>query len=515
MGKFNIEKNPFDSSTMLWTVVGIGGVVLAWYLLKDKTTTGFTLHQPTANPEIIEPGNTTVISEEITSLYDKEVTVDVKIEIYEAGFLWNTSKKLESKTVTLTIPVGETMTAKMSHVGTTGGTTNSSGINMRAVGITTYVDGVKIGASWEADDVFGVQVGQGTMGITMLNPIIEPNEIPTGETCHITCPVQNVGTQSVQVKSEVRIINVGTDTTSENGMLESSSVKTIEPGETVNFEFDWISGATLGGKWLVESLYMSTGELAPYTGPTNPNIFKQKFDVVDNVASFDYNNPVKINSAKIGDTVTITLPIKNTSGRVVVVTPVVYMHEGSVLSSPGDQIGNSIYPSKISFSSGQTKNIEFSWVVAGASDRKDVILKLYEDRTFISSNHYDDIIRYVTSNYSEMSVSLEQPYALPEPSVLGNSIDIYCPIGFVGGDSSMIVLVKVHIAESSIWATPGTELIVFSGYMPVTPGDTQIISSTWKTSGAAGSKDITVEVYSYPDNVLLESNNFDDAFHVN
>ncbi len=193
----------------------------------------------------------------------------------------------------------------------------------------------------------------------------------------------------------------------------------IAPGSTIEIDSD--SFTLLPGKTysLALSLLSTDGHVLDSYSGTLCTVAQA--EIPPGAASFDYLAPTTINTTVLGNTVSISLPIKNVSGRVVVVTPKVTMYEGSVLGSPGSQIGSQKTLANISFTSGQTKPVTFSWVVAGALDRKDVILELYEGSTFISSNHYDDIIRTVTSG------------GVPPPG--GEcSIDADCPEGYICQD---------------------------------------------------------------------------------
>ena len=235
---------------------------------------------------------------------------------------------------------------------------------------------------------------------------------------------------------------------------------------------------------------------------------------------FSCNQPIITpNSVPLGQSLLIQCPIVSHCSAPVQVRVRMEIAESSILPSPGNLLDTQ-YSAYLTVNPEQTITFSFTHHTTGAIGSKDIsVFPQVAGQDKPGWNHFDDAFHVTEAGGGNgggpLTIQLGQPRVIPEPSNMGSMVDIFCPIGFTGGNVGNVVLVKIHIAESSFLPWPGDELKVFSGYMSVTPGETHEILATWTTSGAHGSKDVTVEVFSYPGNQLLESNNFDDAFHVN
>jgi hypothetical protein len=233
--------------------------------------------------------------------------------------------------------------------------------------------------------------------------------------------------------------------------------------------------------------------------------------------SFSCNQPaVTPDNAPLGTTVQIACPVVSYCSATVQARVRMQVAEASIWASPGTLLEEQVSAYQ-QIAPNQTRNFTFTHVTRGAVGSKDITIIIeVNDQEAPGGNHFDDAFHVTEAGGggggSQLSIQLGQPRVLPEPSVMGSMVDIFCPISFIGGQTGDVVMVKIHIAESSFLPWPGDELKVFSGNMVVAPGETQEILATWTTSGAHGSKDVTVEVYLA--NNLIESNHFDDAFHV-
>jgi hypothetical protein len=108
--------------------------------------------------------------------------------------------------------------------------------------------------------------------------------------------------------------------------------------------------------------------------------------------------------------------------------------------------------------------------------------------------------------------TMSQPIATPNPVNMGENVSIKIPVKYTNGPATQAVTVKIEIAESSGLSTPGTLLKTLNQSTTLTRGTLKNLTFSWTSSGAIGSKDITVSIL--VSNAVKDSNHFDDAFDV-
>ena len=138
---------------------------------------------------------------------------------------------------------------------------------------------------------------------------INPSSVVGGQTTVLTLPITNIGSQdqsNVTVKMEVDEMGA-TDLSLPGTSVGSQTFGpyTIKTGATQNVVYNWKANGAMKGKWLVASVFVN-GTLSPNTGPTNPNIFKQQFEIVQaNVSNVSITASPAV--ASIGQQVVLTI----------------------------------------------------------------------------------------------------------------------------------------------------------------------------------------------------------------
>ena len=306
--------------------------------------------------------------------------------------------------------------------------------------------------------------GEITYDFSCNQPTVTPDPVQLGQPVLIKCPIVSHCNKTVQVRVRMEVAE-SSWLPAPGDLLDTqtSDYVTVDPEQTVTFNFTHNTKGAAGSK--------DISVFPQVDGQDKPggNHFDDAFHVTEG------KGHIQVNTTPTGANI--------------------YINDAYAGKSPGSfEVSAGSYTVKAQLSG---YNDATQSVTVAAGETKNVNITLT-----------------ASGGGGELTVQLYQPRVAPEPSQMGRQVDIFCPIGFVGGKATDLVEVKIRIAESSFWPAPGDELKVFSAYMQVSPGETQEIVATWTTTGAHGSKDVTVEVYSYPGKVLLEANHFDDAFHV-
>ena len=227
------------------------------------------------------------------------------------------------------------------------------------------------------------------LAFNMDNPTINPSTVEIGEQTAITLPVKNVGTNPQTFTVQIDITEMGATGISSPGTTVGSQTfgpYTLQPGDTQNVVFNWTATGAAKGKWLVTSVFVND-ELAPNTGPNNPAIFKQEFEVVSPEVSFQLLNPV-ISPTEVmqGQTTSITFDVVNNSTHAQVVKLHADITEmGATGSSPPGTTVDS-YDNQATIQPGQHWNPVWTWTAKGANTGKWIVVSLKDSSDNLTSN---------------------------------------------------------------------------------------------------------------------------------
>ncbi|MDD5397831.1 MAG: hypothetical protein PHU70_02005, partial [Dehalococcoidia bacterium] len=399
-----IKKNPIDTGKAIavTVVAGIAGFIAWKYWTRPVTSNvEFSLGQPTASPAVIKPGEVTVITVPVTSVSDKEVTVDIQVEIKQAGSLWMEGALIETKTVRATISPGQTYMAKVNHTGTAGGPANAQGISMRALGITTLINAQMVGKSWTGDNVFGVDTRSVVTGFQLLEPVCNPMSVVPGGVMAISCPVKSLSLQPHTLTMHVEIKTKSGLWTSGNvvAAFDSPPFQLAAQGEAkYDFSYQVPSNADIGKRVITVTL-LENGLKTPSTGPKNPNEFDKGFDIVApatriTLVSAATSTP---RTAPVGGTVSLSIPIKSDSTQAVTISPRMRICEHGAVG-PGDTIEEFASLPSITIQPGATQYLVKEIEVKGAVCGKDVLVWLFEGDKQLAYNRYANLFEATTGS---------------------------------------------------------------------------------------------------------------------
>jgi len=154
------------------------------------------------------------------------------------------------------------------------------------------------------------------ISFSMSNPTINPSTVEIGKQTVITLPVKNIGTQAQTITVELQITEMGWSDIAPPGSIvgdQTFGPYTLQPGDTQNVVYNWTAAGAATGKWIVASIFINK-VLTPNTGPNNPEIFKQQFEVISPVVSFQLLNPVLVPAdVELGKVTQITFDVVNNS----------------------------------------------------------------------------------------------------------------------------------------------------------------------------------------------------------
>jgi len=334
---------------------------------------------------------------------------------------------------------------------------------------------------------------------------IESVEVPLsaapGSTVQITAKVRNTYSTPIGIRITGYITGVGGFSTTiyqqyssgENidAFITKSFLESfIMPTVAVEIHtFTWWYGAD--NQWHYDDYLMKT---IPLSGTPTGAI---------SIQSFSY--PI---SATQGDSVQLTVNVKNdfsTTKTIKVVGS--YSYNGS--SYDIDYSGGSY-----SIPAGITRQFVKQIIMPN----KPILLALstyYQDinNNLVLSQSRSGSIGLIVPDGAQVVISIGQPVASPDPSIIGGTVSILIPIIMTSGVSGTQLKVVIEIQESATGGSPGDLLDTFEVTDSFALNITKNITVDWVTKGAIGSKDVTISVYQ--GTILLDGNNFDDALHVN
>lgn len=396
-------KGGSNVGTILAVGAGVAGIALgAWWFLTRRANPEFDLIQPVASPGVIAVGAQTVISAGVKNISKSEQDVDVRLQIFQAGFTELMGPQIDESTTRLTIAPGATSYGKITHTGTVGGPA-SNGIAMRHVIIATIVGGKVIGTPWTAKNVFGVSVQGETVSFTVGQPVVNgvsyPNaKVLSGATCEIKIKVTNTGSQPQTVSLHASVTEHSALGTGDAiGTPYTSSDTAIPSGKSVEFSFNHTAtGTAPNSRDIVTSLYQGAG-LAPNTGPNNPNIFRNAFTVTALppgvtlvFGTLTTHTPSGTLQEPEGTEVHFQANIKNIGTAPCYIDGYFRLREESAIGT-GDWASDEIKcVSTIVVQPGHDLDLWFTWHVAGAVGRKTGVLYLrnFETGTLIDQHDY-------------------------------------------------------------------------------------------------------------------------------
>jgi hypothetical protein len=228
------------------------------------------------------------------------------------------------------------------------------------------------------------------------------------------------------------------------------------------------------------------------------------------VGVFTFGQP-KANPAKglPGNKTTITCPIAMGEGDKFTGQVIVKVEEGGVPSTPGDLLYQKIF-NNVKFLPGESQDFKFDWNFSGSIGMKDVEVFVNKGNQAVDSHHFDDVIEEL---YPSLLFSCNQPIVTPDNAPLGTTVQIACPIvSWCNGTVS--ARVRMQVSESSWLPWPGDLLEEqVSDYQDISPGQTKNYTFPWVSTGAIGSKDVSVFI-EVNDQEAPGGNHFDDALHV-
>jgi hypothetical protein len=140
------------------------------------------------------------------------------------------------------------------------------------------------------------------------NPIINPDNLFPSENTLITFNVVNQGTEPQPIKLHADITEVGAIGSGAIVGSQDWPLQTVQPNQTWNPTWNWAAVGAVGGKWIVLTAYDANGVLIPGTGPNNPWIIKQTFNILSStpvVTNIGISIP---STAGLGKVITVTIP---------------------------------------------------------------------------------------------------------------------------------------------------------------------------------------------------------------
>ena len=375
-------------------------------------------------------GAQTTISARVKNVTNTDQEVDVKLDIYEAGFsilmgplIDSTDTSTLPKTAHLTIKAGDTGYATMTHVGTVGGPTNN-GLASRHIIISTFAGGKLIGTPWTAKDVFGVVVGTATESYIISQPVVNgkayPNQakVLAGDTAQVQIKINNTSPQdeNVTVSAEVHEHSlVGTGDLI--GSPYTSGQVKVPSGGSYTFSFNHVAdGSVDNTRDIVVTLYKGT-ELTPNTTPNNPNVFRYAFDVISKPANvvFQYGSLIVISPSGTsqeaqGTFVHFSAIVKNTGTAPATFYPTFRVREHSLINTGtwvSDEIADPVYTvdNPATLGPGDSLQFYFTWQVDGAVGWKDGALYLKRGTVQLGENDYSKIIEQIVPQTLTINIS--------------------------------------------------------------------------------------------------------------
>jgi len=350
--------------------------------------------------------------------------------------------------------------------------------------------------------------------INIQQPVILPSKtVAPGTGVTITVPIQSSITTDRQVTVHVSVAEGSILPSPGTELASYDKAVTLKAKSTTNVVVNDTAGVTLGRRDITVTVtYL--GEVVA------KNSFDDAYFVSEANLSFNLLQPTASpQPVRIGETVKITCPIKYVSGIAgAQLTIHVSINEASILPMPGDFLADAMID--LTMSPGQTQNAVATWLASGEVGKKDVTVEVMFNGDVVASHSFDDALSVQEASGlppppppgAKETFNLGQPVVSPASQQLGNDVSITCPLTCTGGIQNARVRVGIIIAESSWLPSPAQELARSEVFLTISPGETKYAITTWKTAGAAGNKDISVEVY-YED-LIAASKHFDDAFSV-
>jgi hypothetical protein len=228
------------------------------------------------------------------------------------------------------------------------------------------------------------------ISFSMSNPTINPSTVEIGKQTVITLPVKNIGTQAQTITVELQITEMGWSDIAPPGSIvgdQTFGPYTLQPGDTQNVVYNWTAAGAATGKWIVASIFINK-VLTPNTGPNNPEIFKQQFEVISPVVSFQLLNPVLVPAdVELGKVTQITFDVVNNSTD----PQTVNLHADitemgwSDIAPPGSIVDSQDFGPQ-TIQPGAHWNPVWNWTAKGAITGKWIVLSLKDNSGNLTPN---------------------------------------------------------------------------------------------------------------------------------
>lgn len=379
------------------------------------------------------------------------------------------------------------------------------GIHLDLRGVTSIME------FWGTEKPVRLGVGG---GITIKPLVISPGKtVPPGTSLTITVPIESGITTDRPVNVHISVAEGSILPSPGTELASYDKAVTLKAKSTTNVIFNDKATVPLGRRDITVTVTYQGEVIAK-------NSFDDAYYVSEATLTFSLLQPTASpQPVRIGETVKITCPIKYVSGIAgAQLTIHVSINEASILPMPGDFLADAMID--LTMSPGQTQNAVATWLASGEVGKKDVTVEVMFNGNVVAGKSFDDALSVQEASGLppspppgvKQTFNLWPPVVSPASQQLGNDVSITCPLTCTGGIQNALVRVVITIAESSWLPSPAQELARSEVMLTISPGETKYAITTWKAAGAAGNKDISVDVY-YQD-LIAASKHFDDAFSV-
>jgi hypothetical protein len=466
------QVSKIKASQVLGGLVVLGSLAGAGYLLlkKNPSEAEFELSKPLVTPSIADIGEEVTITCPIKNVSTVKQVVEVKMEIFHAGFLWTAGELVETKTKTITIEAGVTGKATFVHTAALGGPINSSGVAMRAIGITTSMAGKVVGKPWESDDAFGVQVNQAAKQLEVTSQKTISTATPTaGQDVIFTVYIMNHGAAvNGQIHFVVRdaVLLVSVDIL--NDVWSPPTAFPAGATTPVSFTHKAKLTAQTSRNIEVESDIITS---AGARNKSDSNKFANVYSVpkVSDLLKLTSTYTVTSTTPKVGDVMTFTTTVTNTSNAPIQGVIKFETHLAALVGD-GPIVGAPFVTLLTTFPIGDTVVSYQSTVALGTASSRDIFVSSFVsvagEQTLTDSNVFRDIYAVQTAQpqFRDIQLVSVAPNMVRTGDVLtfsGNleysgpatELDLFVAIGVKGITFAELAYVrgKISMPEKLNW----------------------------------------------------------------